>query len=116
MGWGNSNNNRSNTSSNGKPREESVGGAWENTSSKGNNYLSLNLKLDGKEFHLTAFHNDRKKNEKEPDWRIFVAKRRTQGVAAPAASTGVPAPAVTRTAAATPAATTAVRVDDQPPF
>lgn len=47
-------------------------GIWKKTSKKGNTYCSGKFKLDGKEYYLTLFNNDKKGNEKAPDFQLFI--------------------------------------------
>ena len=53
-------------------REEYRTGLWKKTSKKGNTYCSGKFKLDGKEYFLTLFNNDKKGNEKAPDFQLFI--------------------------------------------
>lgn len=47
-------------------------GIWKRTSKKGNKYCSGKFKLDGKEYFLTLFNNDKKGNEKAPDFNLII--------------------------------------------
>lgn len=47
-------------------------GLWKHESKKGNKYCSGKFKLDGKEYFLTLFNNDKKGNEKAPDFQLFI--------------------------------------------
>ena len=47
-------------------------GLWKKESKKGNKYCSGKFKLDGKEYYLTLFNNDKKGNEKAPDFNLII--------------------------------------------
>lgn len=47
-------------------------GLWKHESKKGNKYCSGKFKLDGKDYYLTLFNNDKKGNEKAPDFQLFI--------------------------------------------
>ena len=47
-------------------------GIWKKTSKKGNTYCSGKFKLNGKDYYLTLFNNDKKGNEKAPDFQLFI--------------------------------------------
>lgn len=47
-------------------------GLWKKKSQKGNTYYSGKFQIDGKDYYLTLFKNDKKGNEKAPDLRIFI--------------------------------------------
>ena len=47
-------------------------GLWKHESKKGNKYCSGKFQLNGKEYYLTLFNNDKKGNEKAPDFQLFI--------------------------------------------
>ena len=47
-------------------------GIWKKTSKKGNTYCSGKFNLNGKDYYLTLFNNDKKRNEKAPDFQLFI--------------------------------------------
>lgn len=47
-------------------------GIWKKTSKKGNTYCSGKFNLNGKDYYLTLFNNDKKGNEKAPDFQLFI--------------------------------------------
>lgn len=67
-------------------REDERGALWEKTSARGK-YMTGVIKLNGVEEKVVVFHNDKKKNEKEPDWRILKSQ--------PKAETPTPSPSNT---------------------
>ena len=53
-------------------REEYRAGLWKKTSKNGTKYCSGKLKIGNKEYQLTLFNNDKKGNEKAPDFNLIV--------------------------------------------
>ena len=53
-------------------REEYRTGLWKKQSEKGTKYCSGKLKIGDKEYQLTLFNNDKKGNEKAPDFNLIV--------------------------------------------
>lgn len=49
-------------------------GLWIKESKKGTKYFSGSLKLDGKEYYLTMFKNN-KNNEKQPDYNLILRSK-----------------------------------------
>ena len=47
-------------------------GLWKHESKKGNKYCSGKFKLDDKEYYLTLFNNNKKDNEKAPDFNLII--------------------------------------------
>lgn len=47
------------------------GALWEKTSKTGNQYYSGNLTIENIKYKLTMFINDKKGNEKAPDYRLI---------------------------------------------
>lgn len=47
-------------------------GLWKKKSKKGNTYCSGKFNLNGKDYYLTLFNNDKKGNEKAPDFQLFI--------------------------------------------
>ena len=52
---------------------DKIGALWIKSGAKGE-YLSGNIEVDGKKIGVVCFRNTTKKNEKQPDWDILVAK------------------------------------------
>lgn len=50
---------------------KNTGALWEKTSKTGNQYYSGNLTIDNIKYKLTMFINDKKGNEKSPDYRLI---------------------------------------------
>ena len=61
----------------------SIMGMWENTDKRGNKYLSGNL--GG--IRVLIFKNTYKQGEREPDYRLYIAKRQQQEGASYSANT-----------------------------
>ena len=53
-------------------REEYRAALWKKQSEKGTKYCSGKLKIGDKEYQLTLFNNDKKGNEKAPDFNLIV--------------------------------------------
>ena len=47
-------------------------GIWKKTSKKGNTYCSGKFNMNGKDYFITLFNNDKKGNEKAPDFQMFI--------------------------------------------
>lgn len=64
-----------------KEQEKSIGAIWTKVSQKGTNYLSISLDgANNEKYSLIAFQNTRKKNEREPDYRIYKQQPRNSAV------------------------------------
>jgi len=50
----------------------SIGGLWKNISKNNNEYMAGSVEIDGKTTKLIIFKNDYKKEDKHPDFKIFV--------------------------------------------
>ena len=46
-------------------------GLWNKSSKSGNNFLGGNLKIDGKEYSIRIFKNERKEKPSQPDYTMF---------------------------------------------
>jgi len=55
-------------------RREVVGAVWVRKMRNNEQFLSVNVKLDGKEYNLVAFKNSRKISQKQPDFRVYVSR------------------------------------------
>lgn len=53
-------------------REEFRCGLWKKQSQKGTRFCTGKLKIGDKEYQLTLFNNDKKGNEKAPDFNLIV--------------------------------------------
>ena len=53
-------------------REEYRAGLWKKKSQKGTTYCTGKFKIGGKEYYLTLFNNDKKGNEKAPDFNLII--------------------------------------------
>ena len=47
-------------------------GLWKKKSQNGNIYCSGKFNLNGEDYFITLFNNDKKGNEKAPDFQIFI--------------------------------------------
>jgi len=54
-------------------KREKVGGVWVRKTKNNEQYLSMNLKLDDKEYNLVAFKNRNRKKEKQPNFLIYLS-------------------------------------------
>ena len=63
---------QNNTGNNGKPQLERLGGLWANKSKAGKKYLTGAIKINNVETKLIIFPNDRKENENQPDFNVFL--------------------------------------------
>lgn len=46
-------------------------GLWKKSSKSGNDFLGGNLKIDGKEYSIRVFKNERKEKPSQPDYTMF---------------------------------------------
>lgn len=53
-------------------REEYRCGLWKKKSQKGTTYCTGKFKIANKEYYLTLFNNDKKGNEKAPDFNLII--------------------------------------------
>lgn len=53
-------------------REEYHAGLWKKKSQKGTTYCTGKFKIGEKEYYLTLFNNDKKGNEKAPDFNLII--------------------------------------------
>ena len=61
-------------------REEYRCGLWKKQSQKGTKYCTGKLKIGDREYQITLFNNDKKGNEKAPDFNLIVKDNiNTQG-------------------------------------
>lgn len=72
--------------------QESIGGLWIKQG-KSQKFLSGSIKLDGKEYQIIVFKNDKGDNPKRPDYRIFPSQPRDGSPASPAPQSPKPEPA-----------------------
>jgi len=54
-------------------QEQSIGALWSKQSKGGANYFSGSIEIEGKKTQIVVFKNQFKKEEKHPDWKIFVS-------------------------------------------
>jgi hypothetical protein len=54
--------------------DDKIGALWENTTGKGQKYLSGQIEIDGKKIRIVAFKNGYKKEDKHPDWNIMISR------------------------------------------
>ena len=59
-----------------KEKEKSVGGVWVRTSQGGKDFLGIQVTIDGVKHNLIAFRNGFKKEDKHPDYQIYVSRPR----------------------------------------
>ncbi len=55
-------------------RKKSIGGIWKKTTKKGDIMLSMRVEIDGKQVELIAFKNGFKKEDKHPDFQIYMSE------------------------------------------
>lgn len=71
-------NNNNNNNNQTKSRKDELGALWKKKSKTGMSFLSGYVKVDDlgleKEIKVVVFANNKKSNEKAPDYRIYVSK------------------------------------------
>lgn len=63
--------------------KKDCGALWLNTAKSGTKYMSGVVEIDGVKHKIVVFKNNYKKDEKQPDYRIFPSEPR-EGVASEA--------------------------------
>jgi hypothetical protein len=56
--------------------KKDIGAMWIRQSSKGLEYMTGNITIDGKLHEVVVFRNNKDGNEKRPDWKIYPATPR----------------------------------------
>jgi hypothetical protein len=56
--------------------KKDIGAMWIRQSSKGLEYMTGSVTIEGKLHEVVAFRNDKGGNEKRPDWKIYPATPR----------------------------------------
>ncbi len=74
--------------------KKDIGAAWERVSSRGTQYLNIQLELDGRKIRLVAFKNGYKEKDNQPDWKIYPDDDREPQAAAQSPAAAPKAPAV----------------------
>jgi hypothetical protein len=54
--------------------DRKFGSLWKNTSKTGMEFLGGEMIVNGKKIKIVAFERGEKKNDKEPDWDLLLAK------------------------------------------
>ena len=75
-------------------KDERLGALWSKRSAKGE-YFTGNLEINGEKIGVVVFSNDKRGNEKAPDWRILRAKPKPERGTERAAVTNRTEPMVT---------------------
>jgi hypothetical protein len=57
-----------------KEKAVSIGALWEKNSSKGLKFFSGQIEVNEEKIQIVVFKNDYKKEDKHPDWKIFISK------------------------------------------
>jgi uncharacterized protein (DUF736 family) len=52
-------------------QKKDIGALWARTSSKGNQFLSGFVQVNGEKYEIIVFQNNKDGNDKRPDYRIF---------------------------------------------
>lgn len=58
-------------------KNQSIGALWEKQSKKGT-WFGGQIELKGVKIPIVVFKNDYKKEEKHPDWKIFISQPRNE--------------------------------------
>jgi uncharacterized protein (DUF736 family) len=56
-------------------KREKVGAVWVKKTKNNEQYLSINIKIEDREFNFIAFKNNKKKKEKQPFFYIYPSLR-----------------------------------------
>lgn len=57
-----------------------TGAGWKKTSDKGVPYISCQLEHNGEKIYFSLFKNDRKTEDKHPDYNILVSNKSTKKI------------------------------------
>lgn len=57
---------------------DEIGALWIKKSSSGNEFMSGNIEIEGKQIKIVCFYNDKKLSDKQPDWKILISRPRTE--------------------------------------
>ena len=60
-------------------KDKSIGAIWQKQSAYGT-YLSISIEIDGVKHNFTAFQNQYKDKDSQPDYRIMPPKRPVDGM------------------------------------
>ena len=52
---------------------DEIGALWTKS-----NYMSGNIEIEGKQIRIVCFPNDRKREEKHPDWKILISRPKAE--------------------------------------
>lgn len=58
-------------------QDDRLGALWQKRSAKGE-YMTGNIEINGEKIGVVVFSNDKRGNDKAPDWRILRAKPRAE--------------------------------------
>lgn len=53
-------------------KKQSIGALWEKKTKNGDTLFSGSIEIDGKKTKIAVFKNGYKKEDKHPDWKIFI--------------------------------------------
>lgn len=68
---------------NDKKPEKDIGALWAKTSTKGGQYLSGTIEVNGQKISIVCFSNSHKKEAKHPDYKIYVSTPQEQRAETP---------------------------------
>ncbi len=60
------------------PKTNDIGALWLNESQAGKKYLSGSVEVNGEKIKVVVFKNSYKKNDNQPDYRIYESKPQGQ--------------------------------------
>jgi uncharacterized protein (DUF736 family) len=60
--------------------KKSIGALWAHVSNGGKKYLSGSIEIDGKKVNIVVFDNAYKKEDKHPDFTIFLSEKRSESL------------------------------------
>jgi uncharacterized protein (DUF736 family) len=74
-------------------REEQIGALWRKTNARGEEFMTGSVTFEGVKKDIVVFLNGYKKSDKQPDFRILLARSRDKSDGRSPSEMGRPAPA-----------------------
>lgn len=68
-------------------KKKDIGALWNKRSTKGTEYLSGYVEINGQKVSVVCFANGHKKEAKHPDYKVYLSEPREKQAAPPAADT-----------------------------
>lgn len=60
-------------------KQKDIGAVWVRKTSKGEKFLGISVEIEGTKYSLVGFRNSFKKEDKHPDFRLYVSENSNGG-------------------------------------